>query len=279
MKEHLSMVFSFLFLLLIVPYLVTIFINGPQSCLKSKNADPEEFLPFLVSRQIPGECDAETMKAQAVITRTNFYFQMQTKDMLTVLKESFQKHSDLIWFQFLKDYPKFTDAAEATEELVLTKDGEFYQVPYHKVSAGITRSGSEILGEEYSYLESVDSRQDKESYQYLTSVYVEKSRLPDKLEIGEKDSQGYVMTVFIDGEGISGEAFAKEMGLASSNFSIQEVGEKIRFLCRGEGHGFGMSQFGADFLAEEGDSYKEILSTYFPQFELERKTVVNKGRF
>ena len=40
-----------------------------------------------------------------------------------------------------------------------------------------------------------------------------------------------------------------------------------------------MSQFGADFLAEEGDSYKEILSTYFPQFELERKTVVNKGRF
>ena len=95
---------------------------------------------------------------------------------------------------------------------MLTKDGEFYQVPYHKVSAGITRSGSEVLGEEYSYLESVDSRQDKESYQYLTSVYVEKSRLPDKLEIGEKDSQGYVMTVFIDGGGYIRRSFCERNG-------------------------------------------------------------------
>lgn len=280
MKERLSAAGSCLLILILVPYLLTIFINGPQSCLQNKKADAEEFLPFLVSRQIPGDCKSETIKAQTVIARTNLYFQLQSSDLQTVLEKSIPEINENIWFLFLRNYKKFTEAAKETEDLVLTREGEFYPVPYHRVSAGITRSGTEVFHDEYySYLEPVDSGQDKDSYDYLTSVYIEKSRLPKELEIKETDSQGYVLAVSVDGDLMTGETFRKEMGLPSSNFTIQEVGEEIRFLCKGEGHGLGMSQYGANILAKEKSSYQEILITYFPQFELERKTVVNEGRF
>ena len=58
------------------------------------------------------------------------------------------------------------------------------------------------------------------------------------------------------------------MGLASSDFSIQKTGKKVRFLCRGKGHGLGFSQYGGNELAKNGSSWKEILEEYFPEMDI-----------
>ena len=69
---------------------------------------------------------------------------------------------------------------------------------------------------------------------------------------------------------ISGEEFRINMELSSANFTIQEVDGKIRFLCKGLGHGLGMSQFGANEMAKAGFTYLEILEYYFPQTQVKK---------
>ena len=59
------------------------------------------------------------------------------------------------------------------------------------------------------------------------------------------------------------------MGLSSADFTVQKLNGKIRFLCRGKGHGLGFSQYGGNELAKEGKNYKEILTAYFPEMNQE----------
>ena len=49
---------------------------------------------------------------------------------------------------------------------------------------------------------------------------------------------------------------------------IQKNGDNLRFLCKGQGHGVGLSQYGAEIMAEDGSTYDEILLWYFPSLML-----------
>ena len=65
-----------------------------------------------------------------------------------------------------------------------------------------------------------------------------------------------------------GEEIRQLLHLPSACFTVENQGKKIRFLCRGQGHGMGMSQYGAGRMAQEGSTYREILSYYFPEAEI-----------
>ena len=56
--------------------------------------------------------------------------------------------------------------------------------------------------------------------------------------------------------------------LPSASFVVEQLDGKVRFLCRGAGHGLGMSQYGAGCMAREGSTYHEILEHYFPETEI-----------
>lgn len=59
------------------------------------------------------------------------------------------------------------------------------------------------------------------------------------------------------------------MHLASGNFSVQKIGKAVRFLCKGKGHGIGLSQYGGNEMAKNGSSWEEILLTYFPEMKID----------
>ena len=92
--------------------------------------------------------------------------------------------------------------------------------------------------------------------------------MPSSLNIRERESSGYIKSLSADGNLLEGESFARGMSLASTNFSVQKIGEQIRFLCKGRGHGLGFSQNGGNEMAKKGSDWKEILETYFPGMEL-----------
>ena len=163
----------------------------------------------------------------------------------------------------------YEDAVENTEGKVLLVDGKLDLVPYHEISGGTTRDGETVFGSsEYQYLKSVDSSADKNSPDYFSSTYISERQLPKELEIKERDSAGYVLSLQADDKILEGEMFALGMGLPSSNFSIQKTGSKVRFLCRGKGHGLGFSQYGGNELAKDGSLWEEILEEYFPEMEI-----------
>ena len=60
-----------IFLLLTLPYLVTVFVNGPEAVAVNKTTDMENILPIILSEQISPEYRIETLEAQAVIARSN----------------------------------------------------------------------------------------------------------------------------------------------------------------------------------------------------------------
>ena len=67
----------------------------------------------------------------------------------------------------------------------------------------------------------------------------------------------------------TGEELREAFGLRSACFTLDTSGGEFQFTVKGWGHGVGMSQAGAAFLANQGASYQEILAHYYPGALLE----------
>lgn len=270
MKEKILFYLTGVCLLLLLPYGLTIAMNGMDTALLSRSPDMEACLPVMLSVQISDEYELETIKSQAVIARTNFYRRLIQKESLSEILGEIRQNM-LEGYEFWKLPGEiYEKAAEQTEGQVLTFEEELKLVPYHEISSGQTRDGTEVFhNEAYTYLKSVDSSSDKNSPDYISSTYISQQQMPKVLEVEQRDASEYVMSLRADGNLLEGEAFRQGLGLASSNFTMQEIGGEIRFLCKGKGHGLGFSQYGGNEQAKTGASYQEILELYFPAMELE----------
>lgn len=259
-----------IFLLLTLPYLVTVFVNGPEAVSVNKTTDMENILPIILRGQISPEHQIETIEAQAVIARSNFMRKIQEqKDTGSILREISNnvKQNGRVW-----KIPEvcYETAVKNTQGQILTVDGELKLVPYHEISAGETRDGEAAFHDpQYAYLKSVDSSADKDATEYLNSTYVSEQQLPKELTISLRDKSGYVQSLMADENILEGTAFASGMGIASPAFSMQKLDDRMRFLSKGKGHGLGFSQYGGDVLAKEGKTWQEILHIYFPLMEIE----------
>ena len=259
-----------IFLLLTFPYLVTVFVNGPEAVSVNKTTDMENILPIILSEQISPEYQIETIEAQAVIARSNLMRKLQEQaDTGSILCEICNNIKQNGWVWKIPE-ECYETAVKNTQDQILTVDGELKLVPYHEISAGETRDGEEAFHDsQYAYLKSVDSSADKDAAEYLSSTYVSEQQLPKELAISSRDKRGYVQSLMADDNILEGTAFASGMGIASPAFSMQKLDGRIRFLSKGKGHGLGFSQYGGDVLAKEGKTWQEILHIYFPLMEIE----------
>lgn len=262
--------------LYLLPFLLVGLINGRETAFARHLPDLEDCLPAILSVQIPDDYEAETLKAQAVIARTNLYRKLRDPNLLSILhtlRNEWKKNGTGIGFLQRKwFFPSdvYRKAAEETKLRVLKLDGALPLVPYHKISSGKTRDGREVFHDDtYRYLVSVDSYQDKNSPDYEKTFTLSKSLLSSSLKAEEIDSQGYVLQLQKNGRPVDGEEFRIRMLLPSSNFSIEERGNSYFVTCRGSGHGIGFSQYGGNELAKSGYKYTDLLKHYFPKLHLE----------
>ena len=89
------------------------------------------------------------------------------------------------------------------------------------------------------------------------------------VEIKDTDSADYVMEIQMGDQEFQGEEVRELLDLPSSCFTVQKLDGEIRFLCRGEGHGLGLSQYTVQQMSSEGKKYEEILSYFFPELTIE----------
>ena len=80
---------------------------------------------------------------------------------------------------------------------------------------------------------------------------------------GDRSAAGGVITVELGGVTVEGTAVRELFGLQSTNFTLTTTENSITFHTIGYGHGVGLSQYGAKYMAEQGSSYSEILSHYY----------------
>lgn len=291
MKEKIKTGISVLIILILFPYVAAVFRTGSMSGTEQLTLDTglEQLVAEILPVQIPVSYEKEALKAQAVIIRTNLltramqYYGLsmaaeaadavREEDLETLGFDFYSREEQIrlwgyeAWEQYAK---KCSEAAEETAGQVLafaessqTENKEELRfpsdIPYHAVSAGVTRNGA-VLGEEYSWLESVECAGDLQSADYLK---IETGSLPGLPEILARDEAGYVTEVRLEGGVLGGEEFRKNYGLNSSCFTAEETEEGVRIVTKGLGHGLGMSLYQANLRALSGSEYEEILLYFY----------------
>lgn len=284
-KERESWVLAVV-LLLLLPYLITVVVLGRRACPVSRKQEVEDYVAEVAASQISWDYARETIKAQVVLARTNLSVKSE-KERKEILEETAtffkKKHMNM---EMLEKFHVFQEAARETRGEVLTAKGEIKEAPYHTLSSGKTRDGADAMGESYGYITSVETAKDRDSPLYVEGCYFSFQELEKKMkrfyggftfgetkvvEVKKTDEAGYVMELQLGKQMIQGERVREILELPSSCFSIQSFEEKVRFLCKGKGHGVGLSQYGAQQMALEGKKYKEILKYFFPELKISGK--------
>lgn len=284
MYKEKDWIITFFLLFLLLPWLLTIFLSGREKCPISRRISLEEYVPAVTASQISWDSPKEAIKAQSIIARTNLYIRQREGKETEVLETAADNIKSMkMDGQELERFLIFQEAADQTGGLVLKLNDKLKEIPYHSLSQGKTRDGAEVLGESYGYIPSVDTPEDIDSPLYVEGCYFSVQELENRLkekypgfvfgengtvEIKNTDSTGYVTEMQIGTQVFPGEEVKEALGLPSSCFTIQQLEGEIRFLCKGIGHGMGMSQYTAGKMAEQGKDYQEILSYFFPELQI-----------
>lgn len=263
---------TILLLLLLIPLFFTIFCQNMQleELLGNVNrtAEKEEdadMLFCIVAKEISADAPEECIKAQCVIARTNLKAAEETGTELPG-RMTMGELQELWGDYFSEAEGKIKEAIQETDGETLQYRNHYIYAAYHAVSAGNTRNMEELYPDsDMPYLSGVACYEDAQAPDYLSVLY-----LDQEITIEEKDSAGYVTKAQMNGKSYTGEELRGELGLKSANFNVTELEPgKIRIVTKGHGHGFGLSQYTAQKMAEKGEDYRKILQYFFPGTELE----------
>ncbi len=277
--QRYGQLFSTVVAIILLPYIITVFINGPAVLTgaevgedylfvevdgKSREIPVEEYAIGILAREIPVTYEKEALEAQAVMLRTRMYKQITEEGKTSIFTDKYfeEKEMKKQWgrVKYEEYRAALRDVWQSTEGQVLTYGDVLITTPFHQLSNGRTRSGNEVFGSEgYPYLQIRECPKDVEAIDQTQTMLIEKG----DYEVISTDSAGYVLQIREGERTITGEEFRQEKGLASACFALQEYEDKIRVTTQGNGHGIGLSQNMANEMAKEGKTYEEILAYFF----------------
>ena len=258
----------------------------------------KEFLIGVVASEMTAAFEEEALKAQAVASYTYFCrarnknagkkeydFTVNTKKQENYISKDQMKNK---WSSnFEKYYGKIENMVESVFGEVVEDEGEPIWAAYHAMSSGKTEKSADVFGGDLKYLQSVESPGDKLAPGYESAVEVSEENFKNNLSglnkncefKGEpsswvknivKTDAGMVKIINICGCDFKGSEIRKAFCLRSADFDINYDSENNKFIfnVRGYGHGVGMSQQGAQYMAKNGSTYKQILKWYYPGTEI-----------
>lgn len=287
MSEKIKTILAILIILIILPYIITYALQGnrlfeigeDKSQENLENEEQTEMLIGILAGQISMDAPVETIRAQAVLVRTE-YMRRQTAGETPEQSLSMEEMASLWGSRNLqKNYEIAKAAVTDTAGEVLTYEGTPIFTAFHKVSAGSTRAADHLNGQKTPYLTSVVCGMDITSPDYLTVRFFSKKEFAEALGLTadedlkdlttDADEAGYVKTVKVGEEIFTGDEVRSLLELPSPCFYIKEVEGRMRVVVKGKGHGIGMSQYAAGKQAEEGAKHEDILKYFFPDTVLE----------
>lgn len=252
-----------------------------------KSMDVEEYVLGILPGTISADYDMETLKVQAILIRTNVLKEMQENNTSDATDLSYQYLTveDRIALFGDKNYEKYESRFERavvdTAGKVIRQEESLILALYHEVSIGKTASAEEVLGEDISYLQSVDSSLDVEAKNYMNLVVYTWDELGTligaatqnaegqmPISVEESTENGFVKSLSINGVSYTGEEAMHIFSLTSMNFYVEEIEGGVRFVCLGKGNCLGVSQYGANRMALDGKKAEEIIKYYYKDVSL-----------
>lgn len=259
----------------------------------------EDYIKGVVGAEMPALFEFEALKAQSVAARTYAVRKMKESqdagegtDVPYEIGQAYQTKEELRqkWgAHFEEYYKKVSDAVDSTRDEIMVYEEEPILAVFHSTSAGKTETAANVWGQDLPYLQSVDSIGDEQAPDFQTVTTMTQSqvigrlqskytdltltegKLLEQMQIVERTPAGYVKKVQLGNKLLTGKDIREALGLKSSDFTVAQNGENIVFTTKGYGHGAGMSQYGANFMAQQGSTYDEILKHYYQGVEITKR--------
>lgn len=255
--------------------------NVQEIVLNNNNNEKEtiefnEYLIGVLACEMPASFELEALKAQAIASRTYAYYLINHNKNVTTdtrtqcmlnksqMQENWQNNFDLY-------YNKLSMAVLQTNNIVLKYDNEIIPAYYFSMSNGYTEDSKYVFNETKDFLKQVDSHYEENNKNFIKETTFSKENFCSLLQIDCSDininninrsSSNRVIDLLINDKKFTGVEIRKKLNLRSTDFDI-EIGDDVKITTRGYGHGVGMSQYGANYMAKEGKSYEDILKHYY----------------
>ena len=268
------------------------------------NIDFDKFITAILSAEIHGRARLsdskyeEALKAQAIVIRTKVLNNIIEEDKLVYRPSEFNNFRG---FNFYKSYAE--NAVNKSKGVVVTYNDQIINSFYHKNSGGKTAEALNILGKDLPYLKSVSDQRAIDDPFFLPnwSVNYSEEDLMKRfanyfnkdisgirdIKIGNKTDTNRIVKVVIttdygnyqlQGEEIRDFFQVKSLIFESDKKYNSGYLQNITFSGIGIGSGLGLSQDGAQIMAKEGKSYKEIINYYYKQSSLKDLNFINYTR-
>jgi len=246
----------------------------------------EKYLSSVVGSEMPAKWPLEALKAQAIASRT-----YALKQKANPLYDIDSTQNNQVYNGLESRTYKTARAVRSTRSLVLTYKNKLINALFHSSSGGMTENSQDVWKNEYPYLSSVkdfDKNNPKLRWKKKFSTEELQKLFPKiggikNIEILNITNTGRVKNVKILGkygsDQISGVDIRKRMNLKStfmrfkfiedkkyisdndnSNIPIEKI---LIVLGQGSGHGVGMSQWGAKYMASKGQKAERILKHFY----------------
>jgi len=260
----------------------------------------------VVSSEMPAAYNIEALKAQAIVARTYTYRKMledaegPDADMCDDFNhcQAYNNKEKILSIWTTRGFDdatridywyKINEAVVSTQNQVITYNGEYIKAFFHASSPIKTENIDQIWGGiKIPYLVSVDNVENNDYVNRNSEVavafpYLEKKicenidcnfslskidNLKENIKINSYTTSGRVNEIKVGNLLISGEKLRTLFGLKSTQFEISISDDGVLFKVTGYGHGIGMSQVGANYMADNGGYYIDIIKHYYTGVEV-----------
>ena len=296
----------FSLLLILIPYIVvSIFISNKEmkfiftsnTMVRIKREETgnidiiplEDYVIHVIAGEMPVEFEMEALKAQAVASRSYVMYQIVKNqnseyDVVDTVMNQVYLDDDYLkstWNENYENYMnKIKEAVLSTSYEYITYNGELAEALFFSTSSGVTENSEDVFLSRVEYLRSVQSPYDSISpafnlnvdytYDVFCSLLGIKYSTNLDIEVLDKTSTGRINKIRINEKVFSGSDIQYLLNLKSTNFQINQYNNKVYIKTSGFGHGVGMSQYGAEGMAEAGFTYDQILKYYYTGVEIEK---------
>lgn len=263
----------------------------------------EVYVQGVLAGEMPIEFELEALKAQAIAARTYIVRRIALKDATGIAAEQGDvtdtiEHQvyipivklDRKWSGEAKkvNLAKLKRAVAETKGLIITYENEPIQASFFSTSNGYTENSEDYWEHKLPYLRSVTSPWDAEiSPRYKETIELTKQEFYSKMgfsgnhatakpaiKVIDRTEGKRIKSIKINGKSFSGREVRERLNLASSQFTWKIKKNDIIITTYGFGHGVGMSQWGANGMAQEGNKAEDIVRYYYSGTKVEKASKI-----
>lgn len=271
-----------------VPIGMTVSVIMPNGVVEQKELN--DYITEVVLGEMPASFEIEALKAQAIVARTYTLRHMLLQDKHdagcvctdSACCQTYCSRDDYLAAGHSLQYiQKVEEAVAGTGDKVLTYEDALIDATYFSCAGDRTEDALAVWGTDVPYLQSVESPGEEISDHYVDSITFSSQTFMDLLGrqlqgppefwIGDINytTGGGVDTIIIGEEVYKGTELRQLLGLRSTDFQITALADSLTITTKGYGHRVGMSQYGAQAMALQGNCCEDILSHYYPGTRLE----------